>query len=498
MLVDTAPAVKIGNVFTTVPGLYNLVMDDPKLYQKISYPDTPQEYKVKHIWRSDRPVPPILPVSKDDRVPTATFLHHYATIMGAVGEAWEDRRNPPQVTMDGVDPSKLVGRQLEVLTEMIDGRLGWGGLLLVTTSGGKTWLAGNYFKQLTGRGVFFVDDQLLGQQTREDLERVLGEKVGLIGAGKHDVRRITVCLFQSAHTKTAQQLIGCSAAFVDEIHTQLNDRAIEAVRRVEPLVIFGLTGTFDANKPYKLGQLFQIITSPEVIEYTPKEALAAKVVTKVLTFGVDVPMVVVVDNDMSPLDLHRKYVISNDWLHQFTAELTLHLTLESFSPVVFCHYREHISRVCTALKECGISAFEHSGRISRSTRYSKRKEMSATKTQDVIVATNATFAKGASVHTLSAGIGVSQGGWEGTIQSIGRLMRLHESKPYAVYFDVAITSPPGKYGIQIDHKFAASARVRRQHIKKNYPYQNISVDYYADPVAEAARVWAEAKNSLRS
>jgi hypothetical protein len=837
--------VQIGNMLTFVPGLSDLVQHDDRLHMRLSYPDTPEEYKMKHVYKSERPVPPIVPVHRDE-IPTATFLHHYDAIMEYY-TGWEDTRTPPDVTMDGLDPSQLVGKQHEILTEMIDGRMGWGGLILASTSSGKeqpvdtpiltpegwttmgalkvgdyvvgsngkptqvlaiypqgvkpayrvtfgdgasveagadhlwtversstgryhtvrtqdlrpavlnatnrlvwkdripmlsapvefagadpagisgyelgyfigngslltnrncqvviycdsrdaddvknqfssatdgytpkgtrshrfapglelqqyvwthfsredaeykhiprealhaspafrvallqglmdadgtiskssgslsfstcveplvqqvselveglggsvrvrsydrrgqtyrvgdkqyvrksveyelvlklptaiapfrlvrkaliaakvrgkcaepqrpvisveyvrdveqqcirvaapdrlyvtdhcilthnTFIAGHYCRQLKGRAVFFVDDQLLGQQTRDDLQRVLQEPVGLVGAGKHDVQRVTVCLFQSSHTKAAKLLQGADVVFVDEVHTQINARALRAVHAVEPKVVFGLTGTFDLDKPYKKGQLLQLLSSPEIIYYTPGEALAAKVVTKVLTFGVSIPMVVATDGDLRPLDLHKKYIMENEWLHAFTAELTFQLSLEKFSPVVFCHYREHISRVCAALRPYGLHPFEHSGRISKSRRYSKRKEMSATKTEDVLVATNATFAKGASVHTLSAGVGVSQGNWEGTIQSIGRLMRLHETKPYAVYFDVALTSPPGRYGISLPHPFAISAHNRRKHVQATYPYQEIVVDSYKDPVAEAKRVWNVAASSLRS
>lgn len=87
--------------------------------------------------------------------------------------------------------------QEECTRAMVQATQASGGLVLAATASGKTMITGMFFKALLATGCFVVDELTLLYQTKKELERVMGECVGVIGDSTFAPARITVATVQT-------------------------------------------------------------------------------------------------------------------------------------------------------------------------------------------------------------------------------------------------------------------------------------------------------------
>ena len=86
-----------------------------------------------------------------------------------------------------------------------------GGLVLNATGSGKTYVVGLYMRKVYERAVFIVDELTLLYQAQEEIQRVLGEPVGMIGEGKWEPQRVTVATVQTLHLHAIRRFSAATA-----------------------------------------------------------------------------------------------------------------------------------------------------------------------------------------------------------------------------------------------------------------------------------------------
>src|SRR5262245_34854775 len=158
-----------------------------------------------------------------------------------------------------------------------------GGLVLSPTGSGKTFIVGMYFKHLVGRGVFIVDELTLLHQAKEELEKVLGERVGTVGESKYRPRRITVATIQTLQLHTGDPEFDewkskIRAMVIDEVHLHLNKRTKEVLNDIQPRVVFGLTATLELQKKH-IRMAAHAMCGRVIFDYNLKEATEEKFLT---------------------------------------------------------------------------------------------------------------------------------------------------------------------------------------------------------------------------
>ncbi|MGC8582631.1 MAG: DEAD/DEAH box helicase [Thermoproteus sp.] len=97
-------------------------------------------------------------------------------------------------------------------------RAGRRGTIAVPTGGGKTFIAMAALARASTTALVLAVTQELAAQWAERLRRYLGVSPGMLGAGKHDVRDVTVAIYNSA-VKYVDELVGKFGVVVfDEAH----------------------------------------------------------------------------------------------------------------------------------------------------------------------------------------------------------------------------------------------------------------------------------------
>ena len=145
----------------------------------------------------------------------------------------------------------------------------------MATGDGKTYTAAMYFKLIIGNAVFVCDELTLLEQSRQAFESVLCEKVGVVGGGKYDPRRITVATVQTlAHARKRQNFRKwfetVSVVIIDEVHVAINRSNIDVVTSIRPLAVFGLTATLETSKE-DVRMRVAALCGPVIFEHTIAE-----------------------------------------------------------------------------------------------------------------------------------------------------------------------------------------------------------------------------------
>lgn len=217
---------------------------------------------------------------KWSRVATSLFLLQRAKIEQKLGCTLlvYDKRIYPKFHTE-VDLGRAWVHQKKTVAAMVKYSNN-GGLVINATGTGKTEACALYFKQLVGAAVFIVDEVYLAEQSIAAIQKVLGERVGLVGNGVYQPARITVALIQTldrAYVMEGDKLRvapkfrtwfhSLEVIIVDEIHTAINTRTEAVIKAVNPLAVFGLTATLQMQQ--LAVRLCAIeLTGPPIMQYS--------------------------------------------------------------------------------------------------------------------------------------------------------------------------------------------------------------------------------------
>ena len=190
------------------------------------------------------------------RVATGLFLAKLEKLQKKYHVIIDDQRESPlfldkplKTENDNFEERKYQGECHEAMIKASNS----GGIILVATAGGKTFLTANYFASLIGNALFVVDELTLFMQSKNEFEDVLGEEIGMVGGGKFQPRRITVATIQTLHRQKENPEFlkwfrTLEVVIIDEIHVMINRRNIDVLKTIKPKAIFGLTATLELDK----------------------------------------------------------------------------------------------------------------------------------------------------------------------------------------------------------------------------------------------------------
>ena len=136
---------------------------------------------------------------------------------------------------------------------------------------GKTRIAAMLFSCLKGPVCFIVDQLVLMEQAKSDLQNDLKEEIGWVGDSDFEPRRVTVATRQTMFlhqnrrefkdwTKKLEVIV------IDEIHAQMNKSNFSVIEQIQPKAVFGLTATLQLNKKYIRTKAYSI-AGPVVYSY---------------------------------------------------------------------------------------------------------------------------------------------------------------------------------------------------------------------------------------
>jgi superfamily II DNA or RNA helicase len=206
------------------------------------------------------------------RVASGLFLEQLASLKSAYTLKVTDKRIAPKFRDLKLESKRPF--QIDCVNAMVKASR-VGGVVLMATGDGKTYTAAMYFKLLIGSAVFVCDELTLFEQSRQEFERALGERIGVVGGGKFDPRRITVATVQTlARARKRKEFRKwfeqVSVIIADEVHVAINKRNIDVITSVKPRAVFGLTATLELAKDH-VRMPVAALCGPVVFEHTIQE-----------------------------------------------------------------------------------------------------------------------------------------------------------------------------------------------------------------------------------
>lgn len=418
------------------------------------------------------------------KLPSGLFLAMRREAESKLGISFEvtDSRTRPQFREGHAKSDR--DYQVDCIEAMIKASRS-GGIILCATGTGKTFIAGKYFKQLIGYGVFIVDELTLLEQTKDELERVLKEEVGVIGNSIFAPQRITVATIQTLHKHRRDRRFNqwrgkLVTAIVDELHAALSKRNLSTLTDVPFKAVFGLTATLQLGQ--KMVRMKAYAMCGRVI-YT--YALATGVNDEFLTPGVVIGIDVhreerEDDGDEYPEAYSTVIVRGRRW-NTPIRKLVREGLRRNHCTLVLVQRVRHVKKLTRMFKELGYKCRAVFGEKSTATRRKAIRLLEAGKI-DIIV-TNKVFQKGTNIKRVDVIIdGTAAKDPNAALQKFGRGVRLHADKEGLIYFHLAIKALGG-------NRFKKAGRVHRSAFKK----AGITVETMSWSTASAAYDMAEKK-----
>lgn len=345
-----------------------------------------------------------------------------------------------------------------------------GGLVLNATGTGKTFIAGLYLRVLNGTGVFVVDELTLMEQAREELAKVIGEEIGVIGDQTFDPRRISVATIQTLHRHCETKAFrrwhrGLDVMILDEIHVLLNRRSIETIREMRPKACFGLTATLELEKEYVWFPAASLC-GPRIFEYSYERAKDEKYLLPGVVVGVDIlKHIPPTQGPLGYLLDYESHVVKSAFLNKTAAALAALCVQRGHQVAILAERLDHLTFLSKRL--AGVPHEVINGKRPKLERLRIKKLFDAGKTKLLIV--NRVFKKGINLKRLDCILDVANmRNPNDARQKFGRGVRLCEQKEGLLYFDFGFRKPENLEGLEEEAKnrFESSTRSRRRALKK--------------------------------
>lgn len=333
-----------------------------------------------------------------------------------------------------------------------------GGLVVNATGSGKTLIAGLLFRFLQGRGVFIVDELTLMYQAQEELAKVTGERIGMVGESRFEPERLTVATIQTLHRhadrKDFRRFVNADVMFIDEVHLALNPRQFEVAKTFKPKAMFGLTATLQLRKD-AIRLPATALCGPKVFDYSYTTGVAERVLTPGIVAGVDL----IRDfRDSGIQDYHGLYRIAivhsrerNDLIEQLVREGYR----RGKAIILLVERIKHILRLSERLAD--IPHETVFGEREAAERIGAKRAFEAGDIRLIIA--NKVFKKGINLRRVDLMIdAAAMKNANDAVQKFGRGVRLSDSKKGLIYLDIGERRPEGSSAL---NPFASATRSRR-------------------------------------
>lgn len=335
-----------------------------------------------------------------------------------------------------------------------------GGIVRSATGTGKTYQAGAYFSILKGNGCFVVDELTLLEQAVRELQKTLGEPIGVIGDQVFDPKRITVATIQTLHrhrkdlkfTRWSSRL---AVVIVDEVHVALNRRNVDVINDIQPLAVFGLTATLELKKAdVRLRAI--ALTGPPIFEYDLKTGVEQGFLSQ----GAICRVQVKAEGLFPSYHDEYKHLISHNKRRNDCVEALCREGLKRGKRVIVLVERlAHLRILSQRLEDLPHAVL--CGAIPKMERFNAKTSMDAGE-MSLILATRV-FSKGVDIRTVDVIIDATAGkSHNSAVQRYGRGVRMAKGKAGLLYFDIADASASKN---AVKNRFATSARSRLKALK---------------------------------
>jgi superfamily II DNA or RNA helicase len=400
-----------------------------------------------------------------NRVPTGLFLVRKKIIEQETGIRFRisDKRESLQFAKD-------IPRKIGTFTVRPDQRAGLqnmrdysttGGILLNATGTGKTFMAGGFTWMLDRQKhpcVFVNDELTLVDQSREELETVLGERVGLVGDSVFHPERVSVATIQTLHARLQDVQFrkwwnSIHVVFLDEIHESLNRRTDETVKAAEQLrCVFGLTATLNMKDPNIRTKVFAL-AGPKLHSYSYAEGREDGVLAKGVVIGVDHRDTVQGSQDSYQED-YTRHIVECESRNKIIVGLAKEAVQRGYYTVIIVERVSHVKILSKALRKV-LHAVVY-GAVASSERRRVKKLMEAGKLNLIIA--NRVFKKGVNIKRVNCIIEASAMlDANDTVQKFGRGTRTLTGKTGLIYFDVGDAGDSGS-----KNRFTTGTKARRK------------------------------------
>ena len=368
----------------------------------------------------------------------------------------KDQRETVQLSAYTVDPPGLRPYQRQAVDAMLKAS-NMGGLVICATGTGKTFLAGAYLRHVAGMAVFVCDELTLLEQSRRELERVLREKVGVVGRSEFQPHRVTVATVQTLHLHRRDPRFlawyaKVEVVIIDEIHVALNRRNIDVVRIVKPKAVFGLTATLEMHKP-DVAMEAMALAGPVVFRYSIQAGVAAGYLTR----GRVVRVLV---DDATPrcwagssAAEYRQRIAYNQARNECITSLAREGVRIGHRVIVLAERIGHL-RVLSQMLNDTTHRLLH-GAYSHQDRYAAKEAMDTNELP--LILASRIFSKGIDIKKVDVIIDATgMPGRNGVIQRYGRGVRVGEGKTDLLFLDIADRG----------NRFEEAARARLRALKE--------------------------------
>lgn len=408
---------------------------------------------------------------KYDKLPAGLFWATYKEIEDDLGIKFKIRGalKRAEIVDRGIRAEGKYEFQNECVEKMLKTVRFGGGLILNATGTGKTYMAGQFFSRLKNMAVFVVDQLVLLEQAREDIEGVLKEEVGWIGDSEFQPRRITVATRQTLFLHKEDERFkvwekGLNVVVVDEIHEQMNHSNFSVVQDIKPKAVFGLTATLAIKKKSVRLKAFALC-GPVVYEYP----LVRGQREGVLSQGVCVRVVYpnpITKSEKKVLGWNRCYdekIVWNNERNFIIEDITRQAYQQEKYIIVLVTRIQHLELLSKRLQEIPhrivSGTFDGKGIKVEERILSKNSFESG---QVRVILANTVFKKGVDIKRVDCIIDGAAGRNENDpIQKFGRGIRLHDEKSGLIYFDINDEDQ-----LDSDNWFEKASRYRIRSLKR--------------------------------
>jgi superfamily II DNA or RNA helicase len=335
-----------------------------------------------------------------------------------------------------------------------------GGLVVNATGTGKTRLSAMLFSRISGKGCFIVDQLVLMEQAIADLEKELGEKVGMVGNSIFEPRRITVGTVQTMHKhqdytdfqKWTRQL---DVMFIDEIHEQMNHRNFSVVQNIRPKAVYGLTATLQLRKKNVRLRAWSL-AGPVIYEFPLVEGQRRGVLTKGVAIRVMVDNRIDMEDISSDMATHKHGTWGRFYDEKIVHDVARNEVVEDiirkarkegrFSAALVTRV-EHLRELADRLPDVPhrvIAGTFRGQHVDIKDRMLFKDSFEEGKVRVIIA--NTVMKKGVNIKRLDVVVDAAAGSNPNDpIQKFGRGVRLHEDKDGLLYFDISDYDPDNRY-----------------------------------------------------
>jgi superfamily II DNA or RNA helicase len=315
-----------------------------------------------------------------------------------------------------------------------------GGIVLAATRTGKTRTAARFFKRILNYHCLFIVDQVdLLYQNAEEIQKWLGEKVGIVGDKSYTVNRVTVATIQTLHKhandlKFLEWFKKVKIVVVDELHDQLNRRNFDVLLKIAPLAQYGLTATLQLGKKDVRTRAFAF-AGPVIFQFP----MAKGIETGVLVEGRCIQLLFpsVSEPSMPYKAEYLEQVVENTLKIKTCKALVSSLVLAGRYVMVLVERVRHLDELSDELVD--IDHYVLCGDVKQRSRVKSREQFESGDIKVLIA--NKVMKKGITLKRLDAVIEMAElKSPNDVVQKFGRGLGLHEDKSDLIYVDVGTQS----------------------------------------------------------